>query len=76
MLPGAAYDAYTDPLSKHRYLANLLRLYLQVRAYKLLVRLRHLAANPPEDFSRSDIPTEPATGRLRNQLHNRRHESG
>lgn len=63
-----------DRLSDHRYFANLFRLYLHTAAYNLLVRTRHVVADPPPDLPRQELPTEALTGRHRRGWHNRRRE--
>lgn len=64
----------SDRLSDHRYMANLFRLYLHAAAHNLLVRLRHVVADPPQEFTIPDVPTEAATGRARRGHHNHRRE--
>jgi hypothetical protein len=68
-----------DRLSDHRYFANLFRLYLHAAAYNLLVRLRHVAADPPPTsppppLPPPAVPTEALSGKRRRQWHNRRRE--
>ena len=63
-----------DRLSDHRYMANLFRLHLHTAAYNLLVRLRHLVANPPPEPEQSEVPVEALTGPERRQYHNRRRQ--
>jgi len=62
-----------DRLSDHRYFANLFRLYLHVAAYNLLVRMRHVVADPPREPS-GDLPVEALAGRRRRSWHNHRRE--
>ena len=61
-----------DRLSDHRYMANLFRLYLHTAAYNLLVRLRHLVADPPPEPEQAEVPVEALAGPKRRQHHNRR----
>ena len=61
-----------DRLSDHRYMANLLRLYLHATAYNLLARLRHVVADPPPENPAQEVPAEALPGRARRQHHNRR----
>lgn len=61
-----------DRLSDHRYMANLFRLYLHTAAHNLLVRLRHVVADPPAESLAAEVPDEAATGQERRRLHNRR----
>jgi hypothetical protein len=63
-----------DRLSDHRYMANLFRLYLHAAAYNLLVRLRHLVADPPPEPEQTEVPFEALAGRERRQHHNRRRQ--
>ena len=63
-----------DRLSDHRFMANLFRLYLHVAAHNLLVRLRHLVADPPTEPKSSEVPAEALAGYGRRQHHNRRRE--
>ena len=63
-----------DRLSDHRYFANLFRLYLHTAAYNLLVRMRHVVADPPPEPSGEDVPAEAFAGRQRRGWHNRRRE--
>ena len=63
-----------DRLSDHRYMANLFRLYLHTAAYNLLVRLRHLVANPPPEPEQAEVPVEALAGPERRQYHNRRRQ--
>jgi len=63
-----------DRLSDHRYFANLFRLYLHTLAYLLLVRMRHVVADPPPSSSSEDVPTEALAGHRRRAWHNRRRE--
>jgi hypothetical protein len=63
-----------DRLSDHRYFANLFRLYLHAAAYNLLVRLRHVVAEPPVTPQGQEVPTEALAGTQRRQWHNRRRE--
>jgi len=63
-----------DRLSDHRYLANLFRLYLHLAAHNLLVRLRHVVADPPAEPKSSEVPAEALAGYGRRQHHNRRRE--
>ena len=63
-----------DRLSDHRYMANLFRLYLHTAAYNLLVRLRHLVANPPPEPEPAEVPVEALAGPERRQHHNRRRQ--
>jgi len=64
----------SDRLSDHRYMANLFRLYMHAAAHNLLVRLRHVVADPPQEFTIAEIPAEAVTGRARRGHHNRRRE--
>lgn len=69
----------SDRLSDHRYFANLFRLYLHALAYHLLVRMRHVAEEPPlacenEEPQREELPDEALAGHARRQHHNRRRE--
>lgn len=52
-----------DRLSCHRFMANYFRLYLHCAAANLLVRLRHVVANPPDAL----LPTDSAAARVANQ---------
>jgi hypothetical protein len=61
-----------DRLSDHRYFANLFRLYLHTAAYHLLVRMRHLVADPPTANAPDDLPVEMLPGRRRRAWHNQR----
>jgi hypothetical protein len=61
-----------DRLSDHRYFANLFRLYLHAAAYNLLVHMRHVVADPPDEPAVSDIPVEAFAGRRRRCWHNHR----
>jgi hypothetical protein len=62
-----------DRLSDHRYFANLFRLYLHTAAYHLLVRMRHLVADPPAEVNSPDnLPVETLSGRRRRAWHNQR----
>ena len=63
-----------DRLSDHRYLANLFRLHLHAAAYNLLVRMRHVVADPPPTPSSEEVPPEALTGRARRRWHNHRRE--
>lgn len=63
-----------DRLSDHRYLANLLRLYLHAAAANLLVRVRQVAADPPPSPSTTDLPTEALAGKDRRDYFNHRRE--
>lgn len=63
-----------DRLSDHRYLANLLRLYLHAAAANLLVRVRQVAADPPPPASPTDLPTEALAGKDRRDYFNHRRE--
>ena len=63
-----------DRLSDHRYLANLFRLQLHTAAYNLLVRMRHVVADPPPALPAEDLPREALAGDERRQWHNRRRE--
>jgi hypothetical protein len=63
-----------DRLSDHRYMANLFRLYLHTAAYNLLVRLRHLVANPPPEPEQAEVPVEALAGPERRRHHNRRRQ--
>jgi len=63
-----------DRLSDHRYFANLFRLYLHTAAYHLLVRMRHIVADPPPVTHPDDLPLETLPGRRRRAWHNRRRE--
>jgi hypothetical protein len=72
-----------DRLSDHRYFANLFRLYLHATAHNLLVRTRHVVADPPAEPAATDflgqstvqaVPVEALAGRRRRQWHNERRE--
>jgi hypothetical protein len=63
-----------DRLSDHRYFANLFRLYLHTAAYNLLVRLRRIVADPPQEPAAEAVPVEAFTGRRRRGWHNHRRE--
>lgn len=63
-----------DRLSDHRYLANLFRLQLHTAAYSLLVRMRHVVADPPPALPAEELPREALAGDERRQWHNRRRE--
>lgn len=63
-----------DRLSDHRYMANLFRLYLHTAAHNLLVRLRHVVADPPDPDPPSDLPTEALKGSHRRRYHNQRRQ--
>jgi hypothetical protein len=63
-----------DRLSDHRYFANLFRLYLHTAAYNLLVRMRHVVADPPHEPSGEVLPAEAFAGRKRRSWHNYRHD--
>jgi hypothetical protein len=63
-----------DRLSDHRYMANLFRLYLHTAAYNLLVRLRHLVANPPPEPEQAEVPVEALAAPERRRHHNRRRQ--
>jgi hypothetical protein len=63
-----------DRLSDHRYFANLFRLYLHTAAYNLLLRLRHLVADPPPALPGQEVPAEALAGHERRRWHNRRRE--
>jgi hypothetical protein len=63
-----------DRLSDHRYFANLFRLYLHTAAYNLLVRLRRIVADPPQEPSGEAVPVEAFAGRRRRGWHNHRRE--
>jgi hypothetical protein len=63
-----------DRLSDHRYLANLLRLYLHAAAANLLVCVRQVAAEPPPPSSSTDLPTEALAGKDRRDYFNHRRE--
>jgi hypothetical protein len=63
-----------DRLSDHRYFANLFRLYLHTAAYNLLVRMRHVVADPPREPPDEAVPVEAFAGRQRRGWHNRRRE--
>ena len=52
-----------DRLSCHRFMANYFRLYLHCAAANLLVRLRHVVANPPA----APRPTDSAAARVADQ---------
>ena len=62
-----------DRLSDHRYFANLFRLYLHTVAYLLLVRMRHVVADPPSTPT-EDVPAEALAGHRRRAWHNQRRE--
>jgi hypothetical protein len=62
-----------DRLSDHRYLANFFRLFLHTAALNLLVRLRHLVADPPPPDPSSPLPVEAlAQPERRNYFNQRR----
>jgi len=61
-----------DRLSDHRYMANLFRLYLHATAYNLLIRLRHVVADPPPESPDEEVPAEALAGKERRRHHNRR----
>jgi len=63
-----------DRLSDHRYMANLLRLYLHAAVANLLVRVRQVAADPPPPASPTDLPTEALAGKDRRDYFNHRRE--
>lgn len=63
-----------DRLSDHRYFANLFRLYLHTAAYNLLVRMRHVVADPPPVNHPDDLPAETLPGRHRRAWHNQRRQ--
>jgi len=63
-----------DRLSDHRFMANYFRLYLHCLAGNLLVRLRQLVADPPEQEGGNELPTEALAGRKRKRWFNRRRE--
>ena len=64
-----------DRLSDPRYFANLFRLYLHAAAYNLLVRMRHVAADPlPATVTGDELPAEALPAYPRRQLYNRRRE--
>ena len=64
-----------DRLSDHRYFANLFRLYLHAAAFNLLVRVRHVAADPlPSPVNADELPAEALPAYQQRQLHNRRRE--
>jgi hypothetical protein len=72
-----------DRLSDHRYFANLFRLYLHATAHNLLIRTRHVVADPPAEPTAThflgksveeDVPVEALAGRRRRQWHNERRE--
>ena len=63
-----------DRLSDHRYMANLFRLYLHTAAHNLLVRLRHIVADPPDPEPPCDLPTEALEGSRRRRYHNQRRQ--
>ena len=63
-----------DRLSDHRYLANLFRLYLHTAAHNLLVRVRHVVADPPDVEPSSPLPTQALAGRDRRRYFNRRRQ--
>lgn len=64
-----------DRLSDHRYFANLFRLYLHAAAFNLLVRVRHVAADPlPPMVNAEELPAEALSAYQRQQMHNRRRE--
>jgi len=63
-----------DRLSDHRYLANLFRLYLHTAAANLLVRVRHVAADPPPPKRSTELPTEALAGKDRRDYFNHRRE--
>jgi hypothetical protein len=65
-----------DRLSDHRYLANLIRLYVQTLAFNLFVRVRREVVDPlPAPMTEPEVPDEALAGRDRRQHHNhRRHD--
>jgi len=63
-----------DRLSDHRYFANLFRLYLHTAAYNLLVHMRRVVADPPQEPPAADVPVEAFAGRQRRCWHNNRRE--
>lgn len=64
-----------DRLSDHRYLANLFRLYLHTAAHNLLVRLRHLVAEPPAPPRvEPDLPVEVRSPSQKRRYFNRRRQ--
>lgn len=64
-----------DRLSDHRYLANAFRLMLHTLAYSLLVRLRHLVADPPAPQPvEPDLPLEARSADQKRAHHNRRRQ--
>ena len=63
-----------DRLSDHRYMANLFRLFLHVAAANLLVRVRHVAADPPPPLRPAELPTEALAGKDRRDYFNHRRE--
>jgi DDE family transposase len=63
-----------DRLSDHRYFANLFRLHLHTAAYNLLVRMRHVVADPPATPPSQEVPIEALAGDARRHWHNRRRE--
>jgi hypothetical protein len=63
-----------DRLSDHRFMANLFRLYLHTAAHNLLVRIRHVVADPPAEPKSTELPAEALAGYGRRQHHNRRRE--
>jgi len=63
-----------DRLSDHRFMANYFRLYLHSLAANLLVRVRHIVADPPTADPSGELPTEALAGRDRRRWFNRRRE--
>jgi hypothetical protein len=61
-----------DRLSDHRYMANLFRLYLHAAAHNLLVQLRRLVADPPQEPTPEDVPAEALSGKAKKHRDNRR----
>ncbi len=62
-----------DRLSDHRYLANLLRLYLHTEAYNLLVRVRQVSATtPPAALLEGELPPEAQAPQQKRRYFNRR----
>ena len=55
-------------------MANYFRLYLHSLAANLLVRVRHIVADPPTADPSGELPTEALAGRDRRRWFNRRRE--
>ena len=64
-----------NPLSDHRYFANLFRLYLPTLAYNLWVRVRREVVDPlPTPMTEPEVATEALAGRNRRQPPNQRRQ--